>query len=55
MRVRLLILDTVLCYLLGSINGAYTLVKLLFNKDIRDYGSHNAGFTNAVRSMGRMM
>lgn len=52
MRVRQLILDTVLCYLIGSINGAYTLVKLLFDKDIRDYGSGNPGSTNVYRVFG---
>ena len=39
-------------YLLGSFNTSIVVSKAFLKKDIRDYGSHNAGFTNAVRSMG---
>jgi glycerol-3-phosphate acyltransferase PlsY len=39
-------------YLLGSINTSIIVSKFALKKDIRDYGSGNAGFTNAVRSMG---
>jgi glycerol-3-phosphate acyltransferase PlsY len=42
----------VIAYLLGSVNTSIIVSKLAKNKDIRDYGSGNAGFTNAVRSMG---
>ena len=36
-----------IAYLLGNISGGMIFGKLLFNKDIRDYGSKNAGTTNA--------
>lgn len=39
-------------YLLGSINGAVILSKLIAHKDVRDYGSGNAGMTNMMRVMG---
>lgn len=39
-------------YLLGSINGAVILSKAIANKDVRDYGSGNAGMTNMMRVMG---
>lgn len=39
-------------YLLGSIPTAVWVGKLFFNIDIRDYGSKNAGATNAIRVLG---
>jgi len=39
-------------YLLGSCNTSIIVSKYALKKDIRNYGSGNAGFTNAVRSMG---
>ena len=45
-------LIAVISYLLGSINTSIIVSKVGLKKDIRDYGSGNAGFTNAVRSMG---
>ena len=45
-------LIALISYLLGSINTSILVSKLTLKKDIRDYGSGNAGFTNAVRSMG---
>ena len=45
-------LIAVISYLLGSINTSIIVSKVALKKDIRDYGSGNAGFTNAVRSMG---
>lgn len=40
-------------YLLGSLNFAIILSKKLYGKDIRKYGSHNAGMTNMFRTFGR--
>ena len=45
-------LIAVISYLLGSVNTSIIVSKLTMHKDIRNYGSGNAGFTNAVRSMG---
>ena len=42
----------IISYLLGNISGGMIFGKLLFNKDIRDYGSKNAGTTNALRVFG---
>lgn len=39
-------------YLLGNISGGMIFGKILFHKDIRDYGSKNAGTTNALRVFG---
>lgn len=48
-RIPLII---VISYLLGSVNTSIIVSKYFLKKDIRNYGSGNAGFTNAVRSMG---
>lgn len=39
-------------YLFGSLSFAIIVSKLTLGKDIRDYGSGNAGLTNAYRTMG---
>lgn len=39
-------------YLLGSINFAIIVTRLFTGKDIRDYGSKNAGMTNVLRTVG---
>lgn len=39
-------------YLLGSIPSSVWVGKIFYNKDIRDYGSGNAGATNTVRVLG---
>ena len=48
----LFILIALLSYGLGALNGAMILSKFVFHKDIRKYGSHNAGYTNFVRVFG---
>lgn len=40
-------------YLIGSVNNAVIIGKLFFRKDVRQYGSKNAGGTNAARVLGR--
>lgn len=39
-------------YLLGSLSFAIIVSKLTMGKDIRNFGSGNAGLTNAYRTMG---
>lgn len=39
-------------YLLGSIPTAVWTGKIFYNIDVRDHGSGNAGFTNAMRILG---
>jgi glycerol-3-phosphate acyltransferase PlsY len=40
-------------YLLGSINFAIIITKIFAKKDIRDFGSGNAGMTNVLRTLGK--
>jgi len=47
-----MIVAAIMSYLLGAINGALITSKVFFRKDIRDYGSGNAGLTNAYRVFG---
>jgi glycerol-3-phosphate acyltransferase PlsY len=39
-------------YLLGSIPTAVWIGKIFYKLDVRDHGSKNAGFTNAMRILG---
>ena len=50
-----LILGAVLLasYLLGSVNTAIIISKLLYHDDIRKHGSGNAGMTNMLRTYGK--
>lgn len=40
-------------YLLGSVNAAVIISKLLYKSDIREHGSGNAGMTNMLRTFGK--
>lgn len=40
-------------YLLGSCSFAIVVSKLLYHKDIRSFGSGNAGMTNVLRTFGK--
>ncbi len=40
-------------YLLGSLSFSIIVSKLLFHKDIRTFGSGNAGMTNVLRTFGK--
>lgn len=53
MLVIAILLTAVISYLLGSCNSAIIVGKLIQKKDIRDYGSHNAGLTNTLRCFGK--
>ena len=48
-----ILLVCVLGYLLGNINGAILLSKLVEKDDVRRHGSGNAGFTNFFRNYGK--
>lgn len=47
------LLCMIVAYLLGSLNFGIILSKLLYNEDIRDSGSGNAGSTNMLRTYGK--
>ena len=44
----------VLAYLVGSIPSGLILGKLFWHTDLRKYGSHNIGATNAWRTLGKV-
>lgn len=43
----------VLSYLIGSLNSAIIATFIVSGKDVRDYGSKNAGLTNVYRCFGK--
>ena len=47
------LLCIVIPYLLGSINPAVLISKLVYHEDIRNFGSGNAGSTNMLRTYGK--
>lgn len=47
------VLTLLISYFVGTISGAYIVGKLFLDKDIRKYGSGNAGTTNAMRVLGK--
>ncbi len=47
------VLLAIIAYFIGNISFAYILGKILTKKDVRDYGSGNAGTTNAIRAFGK--
>lgn len=48
-----LIIILIVSYFIGNISPSYIVGNFFRNIDIRDYGSGNAGTTNALRVMGR--
>jgi len=46
------ILVILLAYLIGSIPTSVWVGKIFYGVDVRDYGSGNAGATNALRTLG---
>ena len=52
MRTLYLILTAIIGYCLGSINGAIIAGFFVPHKDVRRYGSRNAGLTNYYRNFG---
>ena len=41
-------------YLLGSILFGVLISKVMYNDDVRDHGSGNAGMTNVLRTYGKL-
>ena len=52
MVVFLIVLSLIISYLLGSISFAVIFSKIFTKKDVRNYGSGNAGMTNVMRVSG---
>lgn len=52
MTITHFVIIAVYAYLLGSLSFAIIVSKVTLGKDIRNYGSGNAGLTNAYRTMG---
>ena len=48
-----IVLTVILSYLLGNLNGAILLSRLVEKDDVRNHGSGNAGFTNFFRNYGK--
>ena len=44
-----------LSYLIGSFSSAFFIGKIFMKIDIREFGSGNAGATNAIRVMGKKL
>lgn len=49
------ILCLLVAYLIGSFPSALVIGKTFKNTDIRQYGSHNLGTTNAIRVLGKKL
>ncbi len=47
------LLCAIVSYLLGSLSFAIIISKLVYKKDIRTFGSGNAGMTNILRTFGK--
>lgn len=48
------VLYAIIGYLIGCLNFGVIIPKLMYKKDIREYGSGNAGATNAFRVFGKI-
>lgn len=46
------IIIILIAYLIGNFSSAYFIGKIFLKKDVRNYGSGNAGATNAIRAFG---
>ena len=47
-----MIIGFIVAYLIGSFSSAVWIGRIFYHKDVRDYGSHNAGTTNTIRVLG---
>ncbi len=48
------VLYAIIGYLIGCLNFGVIVPKIMYRKDIREYGSGNAGATNAFRVFGKI-
>ena len=48
------VLYAIIGYLIGCLNFGVIIPKIMYRKDIREYGSGNAGATNAFRVFGKI-
>ncbi len=51
--ILVILAAAVIGYLMGSINSSIATVRILKHKDIREFGSGNAGLTNTLRCFGK--
>ena len=51
--IEIALLSCLVPYLLGSLSFSIIVSKLLFHKDVREFGSGNAGMTNILRTFGK--
>lgn len=49
-----ILIGAVAAYLIGSINTSIIVTRIVNHEDIRTMGSGNAGFTNVLRSVGKI-
>ena len=52
MKIFLFLLVLLMAYIFGSIPWALIIGKTFYKKDIRNYGSHNLGGSNTIRTLG---
>ncbi len=53
MKILAIVFTIVFSYCLGSLNSAIIVCRVLKGKDIREFGSKNAGLTNVHRVFGK--
>lgn len=54
MTVFIILFTVIFSYLFGSMNSAIVVCRIMHGKDIREYGSNNAGLTNVLRTFGKL-
>jgi len=52
-EIIVIVFSSIVGYLLGSVNTSIIIGKLFYKADVREYGSGNAGATNALRTFGK--
>lgn len=53
-EIVIIVVFCLMGYFIGSIDFAILISKIFYGRDIRDYGSSNAGTTNVWRTFGKM-